>query len=249
MVPVPGGTFTMGADRGGQEDEHPAHAVTIAPFLLDRTEVTQAAYAECVKASACKPISPLIEARFRGPTQPVDGVSWFDARDYCAWRGARLPTEAEFERAIRGDDGRRFPWGSDPPTRERTVFGRPLETGSTDPVGSHPSGRGPYGHDDLAGNVWEWCADDYDPYAYRRASAPEGKPGSCPEILAAQDELRREHKQGFTGANPIPTECEKNIRAGAFNYDADGLRSMNRIHHPPRYRLVMTGFRCARDAP
>jgi formylglycine-generating enzyme required for sulfatase activity len=255
MLPVRGGTFTMGADSGGQPDEHPAHAVTLPPFFLDRTEVTNAAYAECVRARACKPSASTIaslthsgdDARFHRPSQPVNGVSWFDARDYCAWRGARLPTEAEFERAIRDDDGRRFPWGNEPPTRARTVFGEPLATGATDDVGAHPSGRGPYGHDDLAGNVWEWTADEYDPYAYTRPSASTGRPGSCDEILAAQEELRRDGKQGFTGSNPIPTLCERSLRAGAFNYDADGLRSTNRVHHPGTFRLVMTGFRCAKD--
>lgn len=257
MLPVPAGTFTMGTDTGGQEDERPAHPVTLRAFFLDRTEVTNAAYDACVAAGACKPNARSLaavthvgdDARFHGPKQPVNGVTWFDAHDYCAWRGARLPTEAEVERAIRDDDGRRFPWGNDAPTATRAAFGRRLETGATDDVGSHPSGRGPYGHDDLAGNVWEWTADEYDPYAYRRATAPEGKPGTCEEILASQDELRREGKQGFTGSNPIPVECERALRAGAFNYDADGLRSTNRVHHPPRFRLLMAGFRCAKDAP
>jgi formylglycine-generating enzyme required for sulfatase activity len=255
MLPVPGGTFPMGADTGGQPDEHPAHPVTLRPFLLDRTEVTNAAYAACVAAHACKPNASTIasqthsgsDARFHHPNQPVNGVSWFDARDYCTWRGARLPTEAEFERAISGEDGRRFPWGNEAPTAERTVFGKPLETGATEDVGAHPSGRGPYGHDDLAGNVWEWTADEYDPYAYAREGAPRGEPGTCAQILAAQDELRREGKQGYTGSNPIPTVCERSLRAGAFNYDADGLRSTNRVHHPGNFRLVMTGFRCAKD--
>jgi formylglycine-generating enzyme required for sulfatase activity len=231
--------------------------VTLRSFYLDRTEVTNAAYDACVQARACEPAARNIaslthagdDARFHRPTQPVNGVSWEDAQAYCAWRGARLPTEAELERAIRGDDGRRYPWGNEPPTQERTAFGRSLATGSTDDVGAHPSGRGPYGHDDLAGNVWEWTADEYDPYAYRRATASEGKPGTCDEIRAAQDELRREHKQGFTGSNPIPTGCDRVLRAGAFNYDADGLRATNRVHHPPRFRLVMAGFRCAKDAP
>ncbi len=255
MLPVPGGTFTMGTNDGGQPDERPAHSVTLRPFFLDRTEVTNAAYADCVLASACKPNASWIasvthagdDSRFHRPAQPVNGVSWFDAHDYCAWRGARLPTEAEFERAIRDDDGRRFPWGNAPPTHERTVFGELLATGATENVGSHPSGRGPYGHDDLAGNVWEWTADEYDPYAYVRATAAQGKPGTCDEILAAQDELRKQGKQGFTGSNPIPTECERVLRGGAFNYDADGLRSTNRVHHPAAFRLVMTGFRCAKD--
>jgi iron(II)-dependent oxidoreductase len=159
-------------------------------------------------------------------------------------RSARLPREAEYERAVRGDDGRRYPWGSDAPTHERTVF----ETNATEDVATHPTGRGPYGHEDLAGNVWEWIADDYDPLAYSRPGAAAGNGGTCDEITAAQNKLRSEHKQGFTGSNPIPTECEKSIRGGAYNYPAGGLRSTNRIHHPPSFKLRMTGLRCAKDA-
>jgi formylglycine-generating enzyme required for sulfatase activity len=243
MLLVPGGTYRMGRDEGGEGDERPAHTVTVASFWLDRTEVTQAAYDECVDAGACRrPDAESINAfqgLFKGPNKPIVGVSWHDATKYCAWRGKRLPTEAEFERAVRGDDGRRFPWGNDPPTRELTVF----DTGSPEDVGAHPLGRGPYGHDDLAGNVWEWIDDDYDPFAYER-----GRVGTCDEIKAAQDKLRAEHKQGFTGTNPIPTVCEKAIRGGAYNYPAYGLRSTNRVHHPAGYRLRMTGVRCARDA-
>jgi formylglycine-generating enzyme required for sulfatase activity len=248
MLLVPGGTFTMGQDRGGEEDERPAHPVTVAAFWLDKTEVTQAAYETCVEAKACKPADAAILATFgglfKGPNKPIVGVSWHDARAYCAWKGKRLPREAEYERAVRGDDARRYPWGNDAPTHERTVY----EANAIEDVGTHPSGRGPYGHDDLAGNVWEWIEDDYDPFAYARSGAPEGKPGTCDEIRAAQDKLRAQGKQGYTGSNPIPVECEKSIRGGAYNYPAGGIRSTNRIHHPASFRLRMTGVRCAKDA-
>jgi formylglycine-generating enzyme required for sulfatase activity len=247
MLWVPGGTFTMGSERGGQEDERPAHTVTLEGFFLDRTETTHAAYQACVEAKVCRAPDKNVIGRYGGifiaPQKPVTGISWDDARTYCKFRGGRLPREAEFERAVRGDDGRRFPWGNEPPTPERAVF----HTSTTDVVGSRPKGRGPYGHDDLAGNVWEWIEDLYDPFAYRRAGAPRGEPGTCDEIKAAQDTLRREGKQGFTGSNPIPNECERAIRGGAYNYDADGLRSTNRVHHPGIYRLLMTGVRCAKD--
>ncbi len=247
MLLVAGGTFSMGADAKGEEDERPAHPVTLASFYLDRTEVTQRAYAEAVLARACLPPDPAILEkfgnRFKGPEKPIVGVSWFDAHAYCKYLGKRLPREAEFERAVRGADGRPYPWGSDPPTPAHAVFA----TSWTEDVGSRPAGKGPYGHDDLAGNVWEWMADDYDPLAYRRPGAAKGEPGTCPEILLAQDRLRREGKQGFTGSNPIPTECEKSIRGGAYNYDAFGLRATNRVHHPGRFKLLMTGFRCAKD--
>ncbi len=247
MLPVPGGAFTMGADGGGQEDEHPAHIVTLPAFLLDRTETTNAQWAECIAAGVCRPKSAAVRAAhpdFDSPDQPVSGITWDDARGYCKWRGKRLPREAEFEKAARGTDDRRFTWGNDPPSHDKTVFA----SARPEAVGSHPAGRGPYGHDDLAGNIWEWMEDEYDPYAYRRATAAEGTPGTCAEITAALDELRREHKQGFTGANPIPVECEHSIRGGAYNYDAAGLRVTNRVHHPGRYRIPMLGVRCARDA-
>jgi formylglycine-generating enzyme required for sulfatase activity len=245
MLLVPGGKFTMGADQGGEEDEHPAHEVTLAAFWLDKTEVTNAAYDACVQAHACRAKSDAVRTKhpdFDGPNQPVSGISWDDASGYCKWRGKRLPREAEFEKAVRDTDDRRFAWGNDPPTHDKTVFGgsRPED------VGTHPAGRGPYGHDDLAGNVWEWMADEYDPYAYRRPTAAQGQPGTCPEIMSALDELRRDHRQGFTGSNPIPDECEHSIRGGAYNFDPKGLRATNRVHHPGRFRIPMLGFRCAK---
>jgi formylglycine-generating enzyme required for sulfatase activity len=243
----------MGADRVGQEDEHPAHTVTLAAFFLDVTEVTNAAYERCVTAGVCRAHDSKSsrlnkfggDEVFRGPEQPISSISWDDARTYCGWLGKRLPTEAEWEKAARGTDGRKYPWGTEPPTPELAVYA----AGRTEPVGSKPAGKGPYGHLDMAGNVWEWLEDIYDPYAYRRAGADRGIPGSCEEVLAALEELRRNDRQGFTGSNPIPNECERNIRGGAFNYDAPGLRSSNRVHHPARFRLVMSGVRCAKSAP
>jgi len=245
MLFVPAGTFTMGADRGGEEDEHPAHQVTLEGFWLDRTPVTNEAYAKCVDSHACRAPGPR-DARFERPAQPVTKVSWDDAKAYCAWAGKRLPREAEYERAMRGDDARRYAWGNDPPTPERAAFGRELDAGAPDDVGSHASGRGPFGHDDLAGEIWEWCDDDYDPIAYRRPSADRGVPGTCAQITATEDELRAHGEEGFTGSNPIPRGCDKVLRGGGFNYDGWGLRATNRVHHPARYRMLMAGFRCAK---
>jgi formylglycine-generating enzyme required for sulfatase activity len=88
-------------------------------------------------------------------------------------------------------------------------------------------------------------SDVYDPFAYRRDGAPEGRGGTCDQSLQAFAELRRTKQAGFTGSNPIPAGCERVLRGGAFNYHAQGLRVTNRVHHPGRYRLVMSGFRCA----
>src|SRR5690606_32871159 len=114
MLPVPAGTFTMGADGVGEPDEQPAHQVTLDAFWLDKTEVTNEQYRECVAAMVCRRYRDNVakamkygsEAAFRGPKQPVVGVSWDDSKTYCEWRDKRLPTEAEFERAARGDDAR-----------------------------------------------------------------------------------------------------------------------------------------------
>ncbi len=253
MLGVPGGAFVMGENDRGEGDERPAHRVTVTPFLLDRTEVTNEAYGRCVAAGACRPhLAASAEKnhlgddrRFRSPAQPITAVSQADAAAFCAWLGRRLPTEAEFERACRGRGDRRYPWGDEPPTPELAVFSGDVSA----PVGSRPAGAGPYGHLDLAGNVWEWSADRYDPFAYTREGASRGVPGPCREILEAQDELRRRGRQGFTGTNPIPTECEFSLRGGAFNYPAPGLRCSNRVHHPGRFRMVMSGLRCAADWP
>ncbi|MFO0661187.1 MAG: formylglycine-generating enzyme family protein [Polyangiaceae bacterium] len=252
MALVPAGTFKMGLNKGGEQDEAPEHNVTLKAFYLDLTEVTNEAYYECVNAGVCPPHdanSAQInkvgdDKKFRRPKQPISAISWDDSKKYCQWKGKRLPSEAEWERAARGDDGRMFPWGNDKPTHEHAVFGE----GATSEVGSRPKGAGPYGHLDMAGNVWEWVEDMYDPFAYRRKTASEGVPGSCEEILATQNELRRNGMQGFTGTNPIPAECEHVLRGGAFNYEGRGLRSSNRVHHAARFHLVMSGFRCAKDA-
>lgn len=257
MLPVPAGTFTMGSSDEGEEDERPAHQVTLKAFLLDEHEVTNGQYLECVNAKICRPwkadaakaMKYGSELEFRGAKKPVVGVSFDDAKTYCEWRGKRLPTEAEWERAARGDDGRKYPWGNAFPDPKKHGCFQGCQGGATAEVGSFPADAGPYGHHDLAGNVWEWSADHYDPYAYKRPSADRGVPGTCDEILAAQDELRKKKLEGYTGTNPIPTECERVLRGGAFNYHAKGLRSSNRVHHPGTWRLLVAGFRCAKDAP
>jgi formylglycine-generating enzyme required for sulfatase activity len=176
-VSVPGGPFTQGSTRG-EEDERPARKVTLKSFAIDRTEVTRAAYARCVDAGRCR--GPSVAEG--DPNLPVTGVDWSDAQAYCKFAGGRLPTEAEWEKAARGTDGREYPWGNDVDCGkanwgsfegEGPCAGK--NPGKPVAVGSYPGGASPYGALDMGGNVWEWVADKYQEDPDRRVV----RGGSC----------------------------------------------------------------------
>ena len=162
MVTVPAGTFPMGADLAPPGDESPLHMVTLPAFLIYRYEVTNADYRKCVQAGLCdEPQDLRFYADADAADHPVVFVTWYDADAYCSWLDERLPTEAEWEKAARGTDGRDYPWGSEP-SPDRLNAGLRFE--GTLAVGSFPAGASPYGALDMAGNVWEWTADWYLPY-------------------------------------------------------------------------------------
>jgi len=163
MIEIPGGPFILG-DDSRHADEGPMQEWTVGGFLLDKLEVSNGDYFRYVKATGSN--SPTHWKGWKPPADladhPVTYVSWYDARDYCAWRGKRLPTEFEWEKAARGDEGLKFPWGDifDP-----SVANTPQsEIGHTTPVGNFPNGASPYGLLDMAGNVWEWTDSWYQPY-------------------------------------------------------------------------------------
>jgi formylglycine-generating enzyme required for sulfatase activity len=146
--------------------EEDAHRVPVPTFGIDRTEVTQAAYRRCVLAGACAPSHTRESSPLAASDHPVVGVRWTDARDYCRFVSGRLPSEAEWEKAARGDDdARRFPWGRVYESHLANHGRAPLRTDPIDgflesaPVGSFPGGASPYGVRDMAGNVWEWTND------------------------------------------------------------------------------------------
>lgn len=173
MVAVPAATFEMGCrperDPGCGPDEQPAHEVYVRRFRIDRTEVTQASYLACVLARRCsRPASGFDPERH--PRRPVTQVTWRQARAFCRWLRKRLPSEAEWELAARGTDGRLYPWGDEPPTCERA---RTHECGDPDDVGLRPRGASPFGALDLAGNVDEWVEDRYARYGGRRAGSEQ----------------------------------------------------------------------------
>jgi formylglycine-generating enzyme required for sulfatase activity len=196
MVDVPQGPFWMGCNEALDADcsgnEYPYHEVTLSAYRIDVTEVAVVAYADCVDAGACsEPDSGAAcnwSAVGRGD-HPINCVDWQQAADYCAWAGKRLPTEAEWEKAARGTDGRKYPWGSDAPTCSLANFyyGVGGCADGTVPVGSSPAGASPYAALNLAGNVGEWVADWYETFYY--ASSPSDDPvGPAAEEVADEDD-------------------------------------------------------------
>ncbi len=235
MVAVPAATFTMGSPPGlGEEDERPAHPVHLSAFAIDRTEVTVAQYWHCVIAGKCAP--PTGDASLTNPhyiadpaydNHPVINVPWGQANAYCAWRGKRLPTEAEWERAASWDSGRGakllWPWGSDPGQYEanlaRTSLGEPQA------VGSFPADKSPVGALDMAGNVSEWVFDWYkvDYYSVADDTDPIGPT------------QRRGEGRGRV------------VRGGSFADPVDAARTANRGQQAEEYGYATLGFRCAKD--
>jgi formylglycine-generating enzyme required for sulfatase activity len=210
MALVPAGPFLMGCntalDSSCDNDEKPTHTVMLGDFLIDRIEVTQMQFNQCVIASACT--APGFFDPLQFPTYPVR-VDWNGAGAYCQWAGKRLPTEAEWEKAARGTDGRLFPWGNDPPDCTRSEY-MPCTDGirpaSCPASGPHP-GQSPYGVLDMAGNVQEYVADWYDANYY--AASPGLNP---PGPTTGTDRVARGGSTG-SGAVGIRTSF-RNFRDG-----------------------------------
>lgn len=225
MVLVPAGPFLMGS-LDGQPDERPPHQVILPAFYIDKFEVTHEQYAAFIQATGHKP--PIDWPGGKMPAalarHPVVNVSWADADAYARWAGKRLPTEAEWEKAARGTDGRVYPWGNQADkksaTSEQTKDGKHSD-GQICPVGSFPDDVSPYGVMDMAGNAWEWTADWYGPY-----------PGN--------DSLELEFGKKF-----------KVIKGGgAINYYGvpETRRSAARTRSLPYGTYESLGFRCAKEA-
>lgn len=217
MVLVPAGEFIMGSDNN-QAAAQPAHTVYLDSFYIDQYEVTNGDYLTCAEAGVCTTGGSFRIRRPELAQNPVVFVNWNEAKTFCEWRGARLPTEAEWEKAARGTDQRIFPWGNDPITCDRAQYNEC--DWALSPVGSYPSGVSPYGAYDMAGNAWEWVSDWYaqDYYSYSPAENPTG-----PE-----------------------SGLYKSTRGGGFLYDPRLQTTIWRNQAHVGHAYIYLGFRCAR---
>jgi len=222
MVLVPAGEFEMGSWTG-DADERPVRRVYLDAYFMDKNQLTVGEYAKFLEATFHEvPSDWNIMSRAMHQNRPVVNVDWADAAAYCKWAGKRQPTEAEWEKAARGTDGRTYPWGDEPPTKfhgnmKKEVWNNHL--GLT-PVGIFEDGKSPYGIYDMAGNVWEWVSDWYDDDYY--STAPLRNP---------------------TGP---ATGLSKVVRGGSWGSGPEGLRSAERESHVPSFQGYGTGFRCAK---
>ncbi len=239
MILIPAGEFIMGSDDGDL-NEKPSHVVYLDSYYIDKTEVTNAAYILCVREGICQQpfsLSSRTRSQYYGDGQfdnyPVINVDWGMAKAFCEWREARLPTEAEWEKAARGENGFVYPWGDafschkgnfDDEEKIDGYFvpGGPNCDGFEDiaPVGSFPSGASSYGVLDMAGNVWEWVNSLSSPYPYNKDDGRESSNSSN----------------------------MRSMKGGAFTANDYYSRSSNRRQDTPIASNDNTGFRCALSA-
>ncbi|MBP7042697.1 MAG: SUMF1/EgtB/PvdO family nonheme iron enzyme [Chloroflexi bacterium] len=242
MVFIPAGEFPMGTsdeqrtrlidehiwDKNWNESELPLHTVYLDAYWIDQTEVTNGQYALCVADGPCQEPrflkSATRDSYFGNPefqNYPVVYVDWTMAKAYCTWAGRRLPTEAEWEKAARGADGRLYPWGNEIDNTRANFTGSGSEGGDTTAVGSFIEGASPYGVLDMAGNVWEWVADEY-AQRYYYNSPSENPPG------------------------PTLTGTRYTVRGGSWDGTVNSMRIAHRYGMEVDYTDFPTGgIRCA----
>ena len=247
MLYVPAGDFLMGSLKGeGLSDEHPQHTVYLDAYWIDQTEVTNTMFstfvtvtnyqtdAEKAGKSDVYTGTQWIEVTGadwqhpQGPSSNLSGlddhpvvfISWYDAQAYCEWAGRSLPTEAQWEKAARGTDGRAYPWGEKDPTQSLANYGSNVR--STTKVGSYIAVASPYGAMDMSGNVWEWVADWFDANYYKNS----------------------------TGSNPTGPVSGKQrvLRGGSWQSFMNVLRTALRYRDNPLDALNDYGFRCVLGA-
>jgi len=229
MVCIPSGKFSMGSITGNN-NEKPVHEVYLDAYWLDRYEVSNDQYQQCVTVGVCTPPQDTSSTKYPsyyGNEQyaiyPVINVDWNQAAAYCRWAGKRLPSEAEWEKAARGTDKRTYPWGEEINCASANYWGKDGGcVGDTSAVGGLPGGASPYGALDMAGNVWEWVNDWYSENSYI-ISAPNNPTGPATELYRVQ-------------------------RGGSWSYNLTFARTTNRFKNNPDSKNSDVGFRCAVSA-
>ena len=214
LVYVPAGIFIMGSDK--YSDEQPVHEVYLDGYWIDKYEVTNAQYKECVIDGACEePGNVQFFEKAAYVDHPVVYVDWNDAKDYCAWAGRRLLSEAEWEKAARGADRWTYPWGEERPSNN--LLNYDYNGGDTMPVGRYADGASPYGALDMAGNVWEWTGSLYDDYPW----------------------------DSEDGRQDLNASGSRVLRGGSWGSSGGYVRSADRDWYAPSYSDEYLGFRCA----
>ncbi len=264
LVYVPYGTFLMGMDRPPAKalpakqpltarerltkrpwsaeafhDEGPAHTVLLDGYFIDKFETSNGQFGAFIKATGHSAPAYWDDPRLNKPEQPVVGVNWFDAKAFCEWKGKRLPTDAEWEKAARGPNGNRYPWG-DTFDANKVNYGKRHE--ATLPVDSLPEGASFYGVRHMAGNVFEWVADWYQPdYRASMTTMANPKGPEEPVWLGAT----------ATYVDRLTVGDKRVIRGGSWIAAQASVTATHRFWNDPMNNSygVGLGFRCAQDAP
>ena len=221
LVYVPGGEYPMGADDLGDKPK-PRHRARLSPFWIGKHPVTNEQFQKYLTAHSKVNQLRWNEPRLNQRRQPIVRVSWEDASAFCVWAGLELPSEAQWEAAARGPEGRKYPWGNAEPTVELAVYGQSFETGRAQLVGSRPKGEGPFGTLDQAGNVWEWCGDAWDEQAY---AGREG--GVVKEPFHEQENA-----------------VARVVRGGSWSDGPECLPAAFRVGYWAKIEVRNLGFRC-----
>lgn len=240
VIMIPAGSFMMGSDQERTSTQNrPEHKVSLSAYRIDKYPTTNIQYGRFVAENHYRTPSDWVNGRVPEGKElhPVTMVSWYDASNYCTWAGKRLPTEAEWEKAARGDDARRWPWGNEmDATRLNTYY----SVGATTAVTAYPSGASPYDVMDMAGNVFQWIGEDFLPYA--GSDAPQelfrGKIG-----VASTPQDRAMKVVDLVGVDAK----YKVLRGGSWKSDPFSTAAFHRNYSWPHYASDFFGFRCAAD--